>query len=529
MSDKILTLEEKVQQNADNIRKHWETDRVLANFGIRVVGQVDSEAMLPQLASNFGDAWAVGTEEPYEFYIWTRINEFTPVEDGEWLNIGRLAIVGPRGPQGPQGEVGPKGDKGDTGETGPRGLQGIQGLPGPKGDRGEAGPKGETGDRGPTGYVYTIVSTLSSTDELPQPTEDIRNTAYLVGAHAPYYLYIILEQDSALYWANIGTMTTGGASTQVLVNGEFVEEFNADTKLNTPVGESDDLQPKLITYDSGLTKTITASSAASNGTLVIRNTDGTSRISAPSNLQTDNANPFIANIGAVKELIATTSPDLSDYVEKPTETLETPAATINVVGIQNDESINVTASIRAADNTLIMRNGTSNAFVHTNVPVGADLNVTQYETIANCGYVRNAIQYSEEHAYTKIGTTPQDISFYLNDKDLSDTIFYTNKLLFIGSDQDFDQTTEEHRNICKLISDVNQTEDNWQSFTSQYKLEVEYNGNTWLVELFYVWDNTTQAGEWSQTEEIKPSGGLSEDQVQALIDASIGNVLTEEF
>ncbi len=98
-------------------------------------------------------------------------------------------------------------------------------------------------------------------------------------------------------------MTTEGASTQVLVNGSFVEEFNADTKLNTPVGESDDLQPTLITYDGGLTKTINASSQASNGTVMLRTAIGTARIAVPTNLQADNANPFIANIGAVKELI----------------------------------------------------------------------------------------------------------------------------------------------------------------------------------------------------------------------------------
>lgn len=225
-------LEEQVLKNKEDIERHYQVDRVVAEFGIKVLGQVDNEEMIPQSASNFGDAWAVGVEEPYEFYIWTRQDEDTPVEDGVWLNIGKLAIVGPQGPQGVQGLTGPKGDKGDKGDQGPRGLQGIQGPKGDKGEKGDRGVKGDTGATGPTGYVYTIKSTLTSVSQLPTPTQAIRNNAYLIGTQAPYMLYIILEENGQLVWTTVGTMTTEGASTQVLVNGSFVEEFNADTKLD---------------------------------------------------------------------------------------------------------------------------------------------------------------------------------------------------------------------------------------------------------------------------------------------------------
>ena len=109
-----------------------------------------------------GDAYGVGTGEPYDIYIYG--------ETTGWVNNGPLqgakGDTGPQGPQGetgpqgPQGETGPQGPRGETGDTGPKGPQGetgaqgpqgIQGPQGEKGDPGEQGPKGEKGDKGDTG------------------------------------------------------------------------------------------------------------------------------------------------------------------------------------------------------------------------------------------------------------------------------------------------------------------------------------------------------------------------------------------
>lgn len=68
-----------------------------------------------------GDAFAVGTEEENEIYIWN-------AKTRKWESIGSL-----KGDQGEKGETGPQGPKGETGETGLQGEPGIQGPPGPAG------------------------------------------------------------------------------------------------------------------------------------------------------------------------------------------------------------------------------------------------------------------------------------------------------------------------------------------------------------------------------------------------------------
>ena len=89
-----------------------------------------------------GDAYGVGTAEPYDIYIYS-------LTQG-WVNNGQL--------QGPQGPVGPTGPTGPQGEQGPRGEQGIQGEQGPTGETGPTGPEGPQGPQGETGSAgYTPV------------------------------------------------------------------------------------------------------------------------------------------------------------------------------------------------------------------------------------------------------------------------------------------------------------------------------------------------------------------------------------
>ena len=115
-----------------------------------------------------GDAYGVGTAEPYDIYIFDGIT-------GEFVNNGPL-----QGAKGDTGPTGPQGPKGDTGETGPRGPAGADGAKGADGAAGKdgvtftpsmsddgdlswtndggkenpqtvnlKGPKGDTGARGP--------------------------------------------------------------------------------------------------------------------------------------------------------------------------------------------------------------------------------------------------------------------------------------------------------------------------------------------------------------------------------------------
>ena len=68
-------------------------------MGITVLGQVDAESDIPEAEYQYGDAYLVGEEEPYDIYIFTRDDA-----DGSFINMGPLGIVGPQGPKGDKGD-----------------------------------------------------------------------------------------------------------------------------------------------------------------------------------------------------------------------------------------------------------------------------------------------------------------------------------------------------------------------------------------------------------------------------------------
>lgn len=268
-------LQEQVEKNKQDIAAHYNVDRVLAEFGIRIKGQIGSAAELPDPATYvgaFGDAYAVGTSEPYDFYIWTRANVDAGYPNNYWFNVGPLAIAGPQGPQGPAGPRGANGTDGtrwfsgtsfpETASAGDyflnattgsvykytlisifptyqyewrytaslRGPQGLQGSPGAPGQTGAQGPQGPQGPAGPVSSPVSILGILTSTDQLPDPNTVPRNTAYLIRVvdNAPPDLYIITG-ESELAWTDSGGF---GYGTTVIDQGNPVEIFNADNKLN---------------------------------------------------------------------------------------------------------------------------------------------------------------------------------------------------------------------------------------------------------------------------------------------------------
>ena len=117
-------LQEQVLKNMQDINSLKEGTAVLDEFGIKVVGEVDSLADLPTVAEYkeahedwaYGDAYAVGTEAPYTLYILTRENE-TTTED-HWFDIGEFPAPGPQGEAGPEGPIGPQGQTGNPGTDG---------------------------------------------------------------------------------------------------------------------------------------------------------------------------------------------------------------------------------------------------------------------------------------------------------------------------------------------------------------------------------------------------------------------------
>lgn len=139
--------------------------------GFKVLDYFDSQSSLEAAVTNpsAGDAYGVGTGEPYDIYIYS--------SSQGWVNNGALqGAKGDTGPQGPQGE---KGEKGDTGAQGPQGEKGDTGATGPQGPQGPQGEQGIQGEKGATGNGYSACAgTYDSTNnryavELPDIMESI--------------------------------------------------------------------------------------------------------------------------------------------------------------------------------------------------------------------------------------------------------------------------------------------------------------------------------------------------------------------
>lgn len=246
----LRNLEEQVQENKEQIAKHWEVDRVLADFGITIMGQVETVDDLPASeGTNYGFAYLVGTAVPYEVYIWTRANPNIGQDEPYFMNIGYISTIGPEGPQGEQGEQGEPGvgitsvrqnadytltityGNGVIYNTDPiRGAQGQQGIQGKQGLRGETGATGPTGPVGPVGTL-DLRGTLTSADLLPDAATQKPGYAFLIGAsYEDYVLYVLVGQTPTEYsWVNIGKP---GWGTVVTVGGTAVSEFDADTKVD---------------------------------------------------------------------------------------------------------------------------------------------------------------------------------------------------------------------------------------------------------------------------------------------------------
>lgn len=114
--------------------------------GFKVLGYYDTAGALDEAklaTAQPGDAYGVGTAEPYDIYI---LNGTT----GKFINNGPLQ--GAKGDKGDTGAQGPKGDQGDVGPTGPAGPTGPQGEVGPQGP---TGPAGADGAKGADGVTFT--------------------------------------------------------------------------------------------------------------------------------------------------------------------------------------------------------------------------------------------------------------------------------------------------------------------------------------------------------------------------------------
>ena len=217
-------LEEQVGKNKNDIAALQKIQTVLNQFGIHVLGIVEDASQLPESSSEFGNAYAVGQQAPYEYYIWTDLDP-TPA----WMNIGVFpapsTVEGPAGPQGTSVTAATIVDgylvltltdadgndtqltvgyvKGNTGTQGPRGLQGIQGIQGEQGVQGLTGPQGP---RGYPGFALNIIALLEDVAELPDPDTGDRHDAYVVQTGDDFELYGKVYDDGtdSFSWENFG-------------------------------------------------------------------------------------------------------------------------------------------------------------------------------------------------------------------------------------------------------------------------------------------------------------------------------------
>lgn len=272
----MITIEGKQLRNLEEqvgfLTEQYNINQGIAEWGIKVKGILESPELLPSPSTydgDYGDAYAVGTSEPYDFYIWTRAA--VAGQPGFWFNFGNIAIAGPQGPAGERGPQGEKGERGSQwfsgsgqptttsgynagdyyinvatgniwhlhdeggliwllegnikGPQGPRGNDGARGPAGPQGEKGIAGPAG------PAGPIVDLIGELASIDQLPSPTSVPRQSGYLISDGTNLHTWIIIGEGSNLLWYDAGIFGTG---TIVFQNGSPISEFDADTKLNIP-------------------------------------------------------------------------------------------------------------------------------------------------------------------------------------------------------------------------------------------------------------------------------------------------------
>lgn len=263
------SLQEQVKFNTDKIIEHYNRDRILADLGIKIMGQANTVGNLPDTppggAEAYGEAYAVGNEAPYNIYIWTRPDDTHP--DAYWFDIGQIAIKGDKGDPGTtisRATINannqlvltmtdgstitvPGNLKGDTGPSPKIYLSNVDDgvqikVENPDGSssyttvkNGTNGQNGKQGIQGPPGY-FNILGALTNEGQLPSASSVETGSAYLIwhavaeeenGGH--YDLYIIVQSGGGYVWQNTGRVSAG---TYVYEDGQPITQFNADTKLN---------------------------------------------------------------------------------------------------------------------------------------------------------------------------------------------------------------------------------------------------------------------------------------------------------
>lgn len=239
---RYLNLQEQVGKNKHDIEELRTVKFNLERAGVRVVGEEASASDLPDpvtYTGQLGDAYLIGTEAPYNMYIYTQPS--VGETNFKWFNIGAFPALGPQGEQGPQGPRGPQGDASNWrfGTVNPaildtdrehdgylntttgmvfefsgtnwipigsiQGPRGNQGPIGPQGPTGRTGAQGNPGPQGPAGITIEIIGVVDTIGSLPDPSTVSRNAGYILESGDDKNLYIIVEDENQdLTWYDAG-------------------------------------------------------------------------------------------------------------------------------------------------------------------------------------------------------------------------------------------------------------------------------------------------------------------------------------
>lgn len=243
-------LEEQVEKNAQDIQDFKDGNQTIAEFGITVVGILATADELPAQGENFGYAYLIGSQTPYDMRVWTRD---VANNTAKWVDLGAFPLQGPKGDKGDIGSIiyadsgeptnNPTDDfqfyintttgywyipvptetgwtwekrftlKGEKGDRGLQGIQGPQGIVGPQGKVGPIGPAGPIGPKGDVGPAFNVQGTLASVDNLPTPTAEMQDKGYayvIPDAQGNKHIWVIQGPDGGPFqWADMGTAGVG--------------------------------------------------------------------------------------------------------------------------------------------------------------------------------------------------------------------------------------------------------------------------------------------------------------------------------
>lgn len=277
----LRSLEEQVERNAQDIEDFKNANQTIAEFGIYVVGILASVDDLPAQGENFGDAYLIGSQPPYDMHVWTRD---VANNTAKWVDLGAFPLKGDKGDKGDTGSIiyADSGEplnnptdsfqfylntltgywyipvptetgwewakrftlKGEKGDRGLQGKQGVQGVPGVQGKTGAIGAKGDKGDKGDTGAAFNVQGTLASSSNLPTPTAAMQDKGYayiIPDAEGTKHIWVIQGSESTSFsWVDVGTAGVG-------IQGEKGADgigLNTLTNTNLTLGDV------TVTYDT---------------------------------------------------------------------------------------------------------------------------------------------------------------------------------------------------------------------------------------------------------------------------------------